>query len=182
MCGNNGVYIRINALPKLLSADDTSYYLNCYSQWVSSGKQSMFVKAVNNDIMRKLLSKACNESLKVFQKGKSTMSNSMEKNFIVKMLFWFDNIMGSLLYDKDESLSVKIVAENVIKKHEYFFFYMLILMGFNVLLVQSKSDIEYECEQLNLSKKFVLGCFKNCLLCTSPSPRDAHESGMPASA
>lgn len=161
MCAGSSAYIRINALPKLLSADDTNYYLKCYSQWISNGKQLMSVKAVNNNFMKQLLSKACNEALNVFQKGKLSVSSSIEKNFIVKMMFWFDSIMGNLLYNKDESFFVKIVAENIIKKQEYLFFYMLTLMGINVLLIQSKSDINSESDQLNLSKKFVLGGFGN---------------------
>lgn len=85
------------------------------------------------------------------------MSDSMCKNMMVKMLFWFDSVFGQDKPEWDERKVWKIAADNIRKRQEYLFFYLLTLTGCDVLLLQSKGDIDETEERLGLSAKFVLG-------------------------
>ncbi|RAZ93322.1 trypsin, partial [Klebsiella oxytoca] len=74
--------------------------------------------------------------------AQNTQANaSQEKNFIVKLIYWLDWLGEGWLFRWDGKEAVKIVAENVVKKQEYFFYYLLTLLGMDVLLLQSRQDI-----------------------------------------
>lgn len=152
-----GVYLRINALPKLVSIYDSTYYLDCYNKWIDSGKKVIEIESVkNNQKMQKLLSNAIKKTSDIFSKC-GIVSISIERNFIVKLLFWFDNIIKKFIDNVDRRTSVKIVSDNVIKKQEYLFYYMLTQLGFDVLLIQNIEDIDSQLDSLKLSEKFVIG-------------------------
>lgn len=157
-----GLYIRTSGLPKILSFNETDYYSECYQEWIDSNKTLITIKSTLDNLpIQKLLSVGCNAAVAVFEKTGLPVNSSIIKNFVVKMMFWFDNLFNSLLKNINQNSTIKIVAENITKKHEYFFFYMLAVMGLNVLLIQSNCDINNELEKLNLSEKFVLGNLGN---------------------
>ncbi len=98
----------------------------------------------------------------------SQVNASQEKNFIVKMIYWLDWLGEGWIFLWDRKETVKIVAENVVKKQEYFFYYLLTLLGMDVLLLQSRQDIAADLERLGLSEKFVLGAFGEAVLPAFP--------------
>ncbi|MEE1056804.1 MAG: trypsin-like peptidase domain-containing protein [Acutalibacteraceae bacterium] len=152
-----GIYLRINALPKLVSIDDSTYYLNCYNKWIDSGKNVVEIKSVkNNQKMQTILSNAIKKTSDIFSKY-GMVNNSIKRNFVVKLLFWFDSITKKFIDNVDKRTSVKIVANNVVKKQEYLFYYMLTQLGFDVLLIQNVEDIDNKLKSLKLSEKFVIG-------------------------
>lgn len=177
-----GVYIRISELPKALSFSETNYYSECYEEWINSNKTIVTVNStLHNQAMQRILSIGCNEAVAVFEKIGSSANSSIIKNFVVKLMFWFDCLFNGAINSTDQNSTVKIVAENISKKHEYLFFYMLVKMGFNILLIQSKCDISGELENLNLSKKFTLGNFNDVLIPKYiPQKRCADFSASPA--
>lgn len=151
-------YQRLGQLPKLVSFDDVNFYSNCYLKWCESGKKQMCTKyCTQGDDVSWILGKACEKASQLLQQG--PVNASIEKNFIVKLIFWFDWATGSFIKNWECRQAVKIVADNVVKKQEYLFFYLLTLVGLDVLLIQSREDIDGELEKLALSDKFILGEF-----------------------
>lgn len=67
--------------------------------------------------------------------------------------------MSDLDLQWHEKICINIVAENILKEQEYFFFYLLTLIGADVLLIQTKVDIEIAPEIKNLSLEIRLGEF-----------------------
>lgn len=154
------VYFRINALPKFMSVDSSTYYLNCYNKWIDSGKNIIEIKSIkNNQELQSILSNAIKKTSEIFKKC-DRVSSSIERNFVVKLLFWFDSIAKKFINNTNRRTSVKIVADNVVKKQEYLFYYMLTQMGFDVLLIQTAEDIDSRLNNLHLSEKFVIGEYK----------------------
>ncbi len=157
-------YRRISALPEMKSAGDTEYYQNSYSEWHKSGKTSAVTKRTEGQPdFCAVLGKACADVLVQWMSG-AAANETAEKNFIIKILFWFDWITDGLLAQWNERLSVKIAAENITGKQEYLFFYFLTLLGFDVLLLQTQADLDADLKRLGLSKEFVLGEFGACVL------------------
>lgn len=160
MNAGRGYYNRLNALPRMQSIEDTGFYSKCYTDWVNTGRKEMVTKVTAGcKPLAEMLSAACIKVEALFQQGNSQATESIVKNFIVKLLFWYDSVFGNDRFRYDEKQVMKVVASNIIKKQEYLFFYLVTLMGCDVLLLQSKGDIGAEEEKLELSSKFVLGDF-----------------------
>lgn len=157
-------YKRFNSLPKLFSVDDTAFYTDCYNKWIDSGKTEASTKLTNNKRLKNMLGSACMEIEKIYGMGNMQLSGSILKNLVVKLMYWFDEGFQNEDISWDERTSVKIAASNVQKKQEYMFFYMLTLMGCDVLLLQSRCDIGKEEDSLKLSAKFVLGDFSDVVI------------------
>lgn len=151
-----GVYLRINALPKLVSVDDSAYYLDCYNRWIDSNKNKIEINFTNNNQeLQGFVLNALKKTLEIFNKC-SNVSSSIERNFVVKLLFWLDKVANKPI-NMNKKTSVKIVADNVTKKQEYLFYYMLTQVGFDVLLIQNAEDIDSGLNNLHLSGEFSVG-------------------------
>lgn len=157
---NDIIYIRVTSLSQIVSSD-VNYYSSCYENWIKNGKKNIVLKSIENNLyIQEIFSNACNQVLNVFSKITS-VSQSMEKNFVVKLMFWFDKVIGNSVKNLNKYTEVKIVAENINKKQEYLFFYMLTQMGYNVLLIQTALDIPKQIEDLHFSSKYIIGNFNN---------------------
>ena len=160
MNAGRGYYYRCNSLLKMQNVEDSVFYSKCYTDWTDGGRKELFTRATEkNKLLAEMLSNACTTVEMLFKKENTQATESIVKNFIVKLLFWYDSIFANERFHFDEKQVVKIVASNIVKKQEYLFFYLVTLMGCDVLLLQSKGDIGAEEEKLELSKKFVLGEF-----------------------
>lgn len=162
LCGDmsNGkiAYKRVTALTKLVSVDDVNYYSQCYDSWLRSYKKKAVIRATeNNAELSSLLANAITECLGMLKKTRPQLTPAMEKNFAVKLLFWFDSVTADLVGKIGFNSCVKIVAENVVKIQEYLFFYLLALTDFNVLLLENKCDIDNNAKKLDLSVGSVIG-------------------------
>ena len=154
MQAGNGFYCRVNGLPKLAALQDIEYYSKAYENWNKSGKQGITIKAIeDNKIIRDVLGNACDKVLNLFHQEKSELNNSIEKNFVVKMLYWLEHTVSKALHVWLPDTSRKIVFSEISKKQEYLFCYLLTLLGFDVLLLQAGKDIDRELEVIGLSVK-----------------------------
>lgn len=158
---SNHYYNRIKSLPNLINPDDVSYYLECCNSWNNQGRQNIAIKASNNNNFSSMLSVALKNTVKQFKIIKSNASVSMENNFVVKLIFWFDYLFNNKITGINKESIVKIIAENIEKPQEYLFFYLLANMGFDVLLLQSSGDISSDLKLLDLSKELYIGTFDN---------------------
>ena len=155
------VYQRIDRLPALSSASDAAYYETCYQAWIDGQKQRAAAKAFDgNEEYARLLGKGLDTVLELYAAERPQISTSMEKNFVVKMLFWQDVLLNDIIPQWHKQLSIKLVLSNITKQQEYFFAYLLTLLGCDVLLLQNEADISPKEEGLGLSQKVRLGEFQ----------------------
>ncbi len=174
-------YSRINNLPKMPTPEDVELYVKCYSDWILCGRKEVYTKVTKDNIkLAHALSAACAKVEEIYVSKNRQLSDSMIKNFVVKLLFWSDELfrkenMGNKNFVWEENKTFKIVAANVEKIQEYLFYYMLTLIGCDVLLLQGSKDIGAEEEVLGLSQKFVAGPFLDVVL---PEYK-WHETGKP---
>lgn len=156
-----GFYKRVSGLPKMASTEETAYYSQCYDEWIKGGKKEIAIKtsACRSSDFRKILSQACLCAGKLYADGKRQISDSMIKNFIVKILFWYDALFHCENYIWHEKLNAKIIVDNVTKLQEYLFWYAVTMTGNDVLILQSKADIQIEKQIEDLSYCFTLGDF-----------------------
>ena len=82
---------------------------------------------------------------------KKGMSESIQKNFVIKMVWWTDFIFYNWHMKWNEQACIKVIAENVLKVQEYLFYYLLTLVGADVLMLQNKEDINI-CDELKIVK------------------------------
>ena len=179
--GSFAAYKRVRELPKMPLPDEVNACLESYQQWKDSREVKMFTpsmtgRALNGqdgqdamplEAWAEMLGNGCRRIATLF--AQNTQANaSQEKNFIVKLIYWLDWLGEGWLFRWDGKETVKIVAENVVKKQEYFFYYLLTLLGMDVLLLQSRQDIAADLERLGLSEKFVLGAFGEAVLPAFP--------------
>lgn len=158
----NGKYYRMEELPRFLDAEESALYARYYEEWIESGRKSVSVKAADgNEALQEILGNVLGRVMEMFQKQSPGTSASIEKNFGVKLLYWFDRIWKELKAEWNPRTSMKFVLSNVTKKQEYFFCYFLTLIGIDVLLLQYREDIGDELKRLNLSKEIALGSFGN---------------------
>ena len=159
------VYARIEKLTGGIPFDKSEYYSDSYDMWVTSGRTYLRIKTSGlNEKTVMMINRACKVAIEKLGGGKRSTGSSIEKNFFVKVMFWFDGLPDNIKRAIGGSLPVKIVTDNIVKKHEYLFFYMLTQAGVNVLLLQSRGDISSAEEKLNLSHKITLGGFDSVKL------------------
>ncbi len=153
-----GFYNRKNSLPRLASPEDAEFYSGAYEKWACSKTQGISLKtAIQDQQVSYIISKACVEILALLGQGKQGMNQSIEKNFMVKVLFWLDETIAPALQAWEPGRSMKAVFSDICKPQEYLFCYLLTLLGMDVLLLQAKQDISPELERLGLSRKCVAG-------------------------
>ena len=149
-------YIRINVMRMTSGSEEIYEYAGCYDKWVKTGKKRMDM-AEGNEEFRQAAGQALTEALALFRKAAPNATPTIERNFAVKLLYWFDKICAGLAGQWRLEASIKIVLPNISKMQEYLFSYFLTQLGMDVLLLQCSVDIEEKLEQLNLSKRLDMG-------------------------
>lgn len=153
-----GIYNRVGAFPKSLSGDMTDRYMKCYRSWLDTGREKLFsAKSEEKSGLGELLGTSCKKVLEVYHTCNSNLNESIEKNFIVKLLYWLDELALDYLKEWNPKQSMKFVAQDITKEQEYFFCYFLTLLGIDVLLLQKEADIGEKLEALHLSEQIYLG-------------------------
>lgn len=151
-------YVRMGELPALTRQEDVLFYQK-YAKGLRTG-QELYVKNQEKSAeFGSALGKACFEAVEKYRLIRKNMTDSIEQNFVVKLLYWTDCVLGRALSDWNERKCFKILADNVCREQEYLFYYMLTLIGCDVLLLQRRKDIETAAAVRNLSGEFVLGEF-----------------------
>ena len=163
MAKGSCIYQRIAKLPGLSERQEVEYYSDCYQNW----KQSRELKIETEQskkmgIFPELLAQACQQTVQVLADSRNSLNASIKKNFVVKLLYWLDQILKKFPRKWEQGGVIKIVSHNIIRGQEYCFFYFLTLLGMDVLLIQSSQDIGQEIESLGLSYKKRLGKWAAC--------------------
>lgn len=135
-------YYRLSNLPKLIKPEDVVFYTSLYDRYKSRQTMLSFRKLNVSSGLANVLFAAIDNVSSVYMREKSSVTDSILKNFIVKIMFWLDEI-GSELFSKwSENRCIKLIAENISKEQEYLFFYVITQMGCDVLLLESEKDVE----------------------------------------
>lgn len=152
-------YRRTVRLPGIDSGEAVKRYVERYFDWVKSGRINISSDILSSDKKYgRALGSAVLKVTEVYFCGKP-MTESMEKNFVVKLLFWHDFLLNGVTMNWNERVSVKLVLANIVKRQEYLFCYLLTLLGYDVLLLQCEADISEEDAKLGYSRKIKLGNF-----------------------
>ena len=149
-------YKKIEKLPPLADFDQIAPYAACYDKWAGSGRKEARTKITAAEPeLAQTLGLACRNAVELYKQSRSGANASMEKNFAVKLLYWFDRAFGGDAPARWSGKSaVKIVGMDVVKEQEYLFYYMLTQMGADALLLQRKRDFEGSEALLALSRAF----------------------------
>lgn len=151
-------YRRLKSLPPLTPQEDMEFYGGQFEAWKAGGKLSVRNRK-KDELFGSVLGAACLETAERYRVLRKNMTGSIEKNFVVKLLYWTDQVLGGYLADWNERQCFKILAEDVQKEQEYLFYYMLTLIGCDVLLLECRKDISTIDELKALSAECRIGEF-----------------------
>ena len=158
MLRGQGIYNRVGAFPRNIAADAAAFYTGCYQKWLDTGRRKLCTrKADEQSGVGEILGEACKKVLEVYHSCHVNVNDSIEKNFVIKMLCWLDELAEEYLKNWNPRQSMKFVAQGITKEQEYFFCYLLTMLGIDVLLLQNEADIDERLEGLHLSRQVVLG-------------------------
>ena len=150
-------YARIGVLPALTDADAVTRYAQIYENWEMQGKISLL--HVQEQALLPYMAKALGAVMEIYHRSRPSASDSMAKNFGVKLLYWTDTVLADLLHGWTEKSCRKLAAVNVGKEQEYLFYYFATLLGCDVLLLQNKKDVDAGEALKQLSQTLTLGAF-----------------------
>lgn len=157
----NFLYQRITALPFTPSPKETEFYGECFCHW-RDGERTMAETKVTekNREWGKSLGTALSDAAEQYRHIKKGVSPTMERNFAVKLLYWFDFVMSGFAGESSRGKSIRLAFHNMIKEQEYLFCYLLAKTGVKVILLQSRGDIENQGLK-GLSEQQILGDFRD---------------------
>lgn len=168
------IYRRFVGLPQIFAPEEMAEYERFYQNWLKQEKAYISTKVLpDNREYADLFSSGLQKVLDIYASAKA-VSPSMEKNFVIKMLYWHDAIFTDTRKQWNPKQSVKIVLSDIVKKQEYLFACLMTFLGCDVLLLQSKGDIAKDEEALEFSKKIILGDFAKISL-PEPAKESAEE-------
>ncbi|MFA9376788.1 MAG: trypsin-like peptidase domain-containing protein [Lachnotalea sp.] len=148
-----GNYIRFSEFPKLVEPNDIVYYTNIYDKWEQSGRNNIEIKAVkDNNQVKAALSDALKSISIEFEKNTPLASNSINRNFVIKIIYWTDVLIGKMIREWDGITTNKIVFLGKLKKQEYLFLFYLTKLGIDVMLISPDGEINIEKKLLDLSE------------------------------
>ncbi len=149
-------YKKIERLLPPTEFDQIARYASGYAQWEESGRKEAKTKITAAEPeLAQTLGLACRNTVELYRQSRPGANASMEKNFAVKLLYWFDQAFGGDAPARWGGKStVKIVGIDAVKEQEYLFYYMLTQMGADALLLQRKKDFEGSEALLALSQAF----------------------------
>lgn len=142
------LYLRIAKFEQLVTPTEVSNYISIYENIQSSN----FTQIEN--ISQSLKEQYLNGLKKTINAFKNTnTSETMIKNFVVKLLFWVANCIKELT--SNASLTKKIIYHGKISKQEYLCLYFLSQIGITILYLNTEQELTFEDELLCLSKNIL---------------------------
>lgn len=149
-----GAENEINDLLKYLSKDMREgkiYYKYIDSLHINSDCMSIktayenFVNTGHIDLLKTNISEselvaAMKEIENLLHKYKKNLTDTIQKNIMVKLLYWLCENFSDIKIDGDKN--IKVVAKNIDKESEIYFFVFLNLLGMDVCLLQYSKDTD----------------------------------------
>lgn len=155
---NQGRYVRLNRLPVLVEPKDIAEYSERFNRWKDSGEQTLDLAAcAGSGILQEAAGSALGQIAKEYRRYYPTASESMEKNFIIKLMFWTEQAAGEMLRSWNGHRADKLVYGGAVKNQEYLFGYFLTLLGIDVLFLLPQGEPKAAPELLALSECMEIG-------------------------
>ncbi len=151
-------YTRISGLANIVQEEQIRKYKAVYDGWRQSGSIALEY-IVQNEALNRTVSDALTRTEALYREDGAGRTDSMVKNFGIKLLFWMDGSIGPFFGTWSEKACMKIALENVAKEQEYLFGYFLTLLGCDVLLLENREDVKVSDALKALSKEMTLGNF-----------------------
>lgn len=153
-----GKYIRAIGLPGLDNPDEISYYSEVYDKWEKNGSDFILHKGITaNKEFEKILIPAFEKVIRKFKECSRNVNESIQRNFLVKIMYWLNTAAHSFIADWNERESYKYIFSGKIKKQEYLFLYFLTLLGIDVMILLPEGEMDLDRSLLELSCKLQLG-------------------------
>ena len=151
---SEGAKNEINDLLKYLSKEMREgkiYYKYIDSLQINSDCMSIkttyenFVNTGHIDILKTNISEsellsAIKEIENMLHKYKKNLTDTIQKNIMVKLLYWLCENFSDVKTDGDKN--IKVVAKNIDKESEIYFFVFLNLLGMDICLLQYSKDTD----------------------------------------
>lgn len=152
----NNIYNKLGqncmVIKKFENISDNSkinFYSDLYDKWINVSGNPVsefnfkFPFSFNNDTAEYTMKTSFKKILDIFKSSKVNISDSIIKNFAIKIFYWID-LHFNILYDKnDTNLSFpKIIYIGNIKLQQFLFLYLLYLMGCDILYLNTESDAD----------------------------------------
>lgn len=180
----HGAYLRLGELPRLCRAEDISAFSSAYDEWRENPNQvpapAVFLQ---NTALGEALALALCKVREVFCLHSPGVTDSMGKNFVVKLLFWASQLLDSLLLRWDAGACGKFIYTGEVKKTEYLFCYLLTLLGMDVLILSPRGPVDLEAALLKLSGVVHLGAAEAVAIpayAANPLPPKSEAKAAPA--
>lgn len=132
-------YIRLTKLPSMMDTAQVAVYSRCYDDF-KSGVRFCLKKISPSEAFYPVIVNALAKTCECFRRSKSCVTDSMERNFVAKLLFWLDDGVADLFGSWSYEARLKVVA-TAAKEQELLFFYFLSMLGCDVLLLQNEKDV-----------------------------------------
>lgn len=156
-----GKYERLSELSQLRSPGDVSFYTSIHDEWEKSGKQKLRLKMLQTgkqtgEFFEEVLCSAFLKIGNMFCDYTQNASETMIRNFRIKLLYWLDS-MADFLENWNEKTSYKLVYYGMLKKQEYLYLYFLTMFGIDVMILAPEKEPEIDRGLLELSYCLMLG-------------------------
>lgn len=177
MRGGTLFYTRVRLPSPLISREDMEFYASQFEEFRRNHR--LYVRNQNKDErFGRVLGAACLETMEKYRLSRKNITETIEKNFVVKLLYWTDYVLGESLADWNERKCFKILVENVQKEQEYLLCYMLTMLGCDVLVLECQKDISAMDLLKGLSGEFTLGAFNPALQLPEYRPFEPDKGGI----
>ena len=107
-----------------------------YENFVNTGH----IDILKTNISESELIGAMKEIENLLHKYKKNLTDTIQKNIMVKLLYWLCENFSDIKIDGDRN--IKVVAKNIDKESEIYFFVFLNLLGMDVCLLQYSKDTD----------------------------------------
>lgn len=159
-----GGYLRVNRLESGIGSVEVKRYAAVYESWFSEGTENAcgqgaqgldfyFEDAPRDQAVRGAFFKV----LAIYRKSTVSVSESMVRNFGIKLLYWMDFYLPRIVMPTGGGPAQfpKFVFWGEIKAQEYLFLYLLVCLGCDVLYLNPERDVAFFEELGELSSCFM---------------------------
>lgn len=151
-------YDRIGKLSQLSSREEIVYYTEAYRRWREHEGGGLSLKnIVPGSPLEAGVREALAQVRDLFRAGIPHGSESIVRNFMIKLLYWSDQVIPPLCQSWKWKENYKLAVCCSLKRQEYLFCVLLTLLGIDVLILSPEKEVDAEEALLNLSHKIELG-------------------------
>lgn len=152
------IYKRLSSLPGTMDGPTTEFYITAYTNWEKGAGISLKSKS-GNPAFGSVLESATGSVVELFKGTRSSITDTIIRNFVVKLWYRTDVLLGDVIPSWSEHECIKIIADNIVKTQDYLFYYYVTLLGCDVMLLNNKADVQADAALKKLSSEIALGAF-----------------------